>query len=164
MGDVLAVLDEGGVRRAHFWGYSMGGPWIPWPAAIPDRLLSLISGGANPTWDMGDPADIPIYQWLQGGHGGFLEAWERETGPFPKGARERWLALDADALIAAMRGEDGPEDVIRALPGMQTPALLYAGTEVLSDEVEQAATMMPDATFIALEGLDQSRKRSGAMT
>jgi pimeloyl-ACP methyl ester carboxylesterase len=47
--DVVAVLDDVGVAKAHFLGYSMGGT-IGWVVATtaPTRLLSLIPGGATP--------------------------------------------------------------------------------------------------------------------
>ena len=51
-GDVLAVLDELGVYKAHFFGYSMGGA-IGFAVAnfAPERLLSLITGAAHPFAD-----------------------------------------------------------------------------------------------------------------
>jgi pimeloyl-ACP methyl ester carboxylesterase len=47
--DVIAVLDDIGVAKAHYLGYSMGGT-IGWVVATtaPARLLSLIPGGASP--------------------------------------------------------------------------------------------------------------------
>jgi pimeloyl-ACP methyl ester carboxylesterase len=154
-GDVLAVADAVGADRFHFWGYSMGGTvGFNLATHYPERLLSLISGGANPTWDMGNPADIPIYQWLQRGMDGFVEEWERELGPLPAGVRERYLGSDARALIAAVEGMEGPEAVVAALPTMQIPALLYAGTEDYPEPVEKAAQVMPNATFIPLDGLN----------
>ena len=48
-GDVIAVLDQEGVERAHMVGYSMGG-WIACCVAEfhADRLLSLVIGGHCP--------------------------------------------------------------------------------------------------------------------
>ena len=155
MGDVLAVGDAVGADRFHFWGYSMGGTvGFTLAAHYPERLLSLISGGANPYQSQVDLDESPIYRWLQRGIDGFVEEWERATGPLPKGARERWLAEDANALIAALKGAESPRDVVAALPTMKVPALLYAGTEDYDEPIEQAAQVMPNATFVALEGLN----------
>src|SRR5208282_5062127 len=48
--DILAVLQDLDVRRAHYFGYSMGG-WIGFGMAkyAPDRLKALIIGGADPS-------------------------------------------------------------------------------------------------------------------
>lgn len=47
--DVVAVLDDLGICKAYFLGYSMGG-WIGWGIAkyVPERFHSLIIGGAGP--------------------------------------------------------------------------------------------------------------------
>ena len=48
-GDIAAVLDQEGIERAHYFGYSMGA-WIGTGVAIhyPDRLLSLTLAGWDP--------------------------------------------------------------------------------------------------------------------
>jgi len=48
VGDITAILDEVGLEKAHFWGYSMGGR-IGLAAGVyaPDRFSSLIIGGAG---------------------------------------------------------------------------------------------------------------------
>jgi len=48
VGDITAILDEIGLEKAHFWGYSMGGR-IGLAAGVyaPDRFSSLIIGGAG---------------------------------------------------------------------------------------------------------------------
>ena len=47
--DIVAVLDELGVDQAHYFGYSLGAE-LGWALAkyAPDRLSSLIIGGASP--------------------------------------------------------------------------------------------------------------------
>jgi pimeloyl-ACP methyl ester carboxylesterase len=47
--DVIAALDDVGVAKAHYWGYSMGG-MIGWCLATsaPTRFGSLIVGGSSP--------------------------------------------------------------------------------------------------------------------
>ena len=48
-GDVLAVLDDAGIERAIFWGYSMGGH-VGYAIArdAPTRFRALIIGGMHP--------------------------------------------------------------------------------------------------------------------
>ena len=46
VGDVTAVLDELGIEKAHFWGYSMGGRiGLATGKYSPERFSSLIIGG-----------------------------------------------------------------------------------------------------------------------
>jgi pimeloyl-ACP methyl ester carboxylesterase len=46
--DVVAVLDELGITRANFWGYSMGGRiGLALGKYAPDRFSSLIIGGSG---------------------------------------------------------------------------------------------------------------------
>ena len=47
--DVVAVLDDLGIRHTHYFGYSLGG-WVGFLLAkyAPDRFTSLILGGAHP--------------------------------------------------------------------------------------------------------------------
>ena len=47
--DIVAVLDDLGIAKAHYFGYSMGG-WIGFGVAryAPERFRSLIIGGAAP--------------------------------------------------------------------------------------------------------------------
>src|SRR5215472_4406008 len=47
--DVVTVLDDLGIERAHFWGYSMGG-WIGFGMAAfaPERVDRLVIGGQHP--------------------------------------------------------------------------------------------------------------------
>jgi pimeloyl-ACP methyl ester carboxylesterase len=49
VGDIVAVLDDLGIEKAHYFGYSMGG-WIGFGAAryAPERFRSLVLGGAVP--------------------------------------------------------------------------------------------------------------------
>jgi pimeloyl-ACP methyl ester carboxylesterase len=61
--DHVAVLDELGIRQAHFWGYSMGGAVAfmigKWAS---DRFRSLVIGGEDPYPPSMRPADHSIPQ------------------------------------------------------------------------------------------------------
>lgn len=160
-GDVLAVLDACGVDRAHYWGYSLGGiVGLVLAMTAPERLRSLIVGGASPFSTVGgDPADQAIYRWLEDGMEPFVKQWERHIGPLPDPPRSQWLANDAEALRAALLAPDwhGPGEtswISDALPGLDVPTLLYAGGDDEPALVERAARAMPNATFIEVTGLN----------
>jgi pimeloyl-ACP methyl ester carboxylesterase len=56
LGDVTRVLDHLGVEQASLFGYSMGG-WLAFAMAVyfPERIASLIIGGAHPFYESFDP-------------------------------------------------------------------------------------------------------------
>ena len=155
--DLVAVLDGLGIDRAHFWGYSMGGRiGFMLAARHHDRLRSLIVGAADPWWEPANPDEDRLSRWLAGGMEAFVAEWERVLGPLPPGPRDRWLAGDAEAL-RAMRQEPGrAAELDQALHRMTLPALVYAGTDDNSAPVERAAQLMPNATFLPLEGLNHA--------
>jgi pimeloyl-ACP methyl ester carboxylesterase len=162
VGDVLAVLDAAEIDRAHFWGYSMGGHvGYALGRLVPDRITSLILGGATPFGGYPRPiAGDEMLDGLREGMAGLVAQWEAE---FPDcwlspGERERTLACDAEALAAARRAHltepDLAEDAVAAI---RTPGLLYAGTLDEPDPVKRAARLMPNAAFVALQGLDHAQ-------
>jgi pimeloyl-ACP methyl ester carboxylesterase len=159
VGDVLAVLDAAGIARAHFWGYSMGGRiGFALSAAAPHRVASLVVGGADPyPWE-GDPEADDWVRWLRKGMSGFVAEWEREIGPLPAVLRDRWLALDAKALLAARVGSRTGTELAGALSSITAPTLIYYGTADYPDRLpDRVAVAMPDASIVALEGLDHAQ-------
>jgi pimeloyl-ACP methyl ester carboxylesterase len=70
--DVVAVLTDLGISRAHFFGYSLGG-WIAFAMAqyAPEHVHALIIGGANPHQIA--PAD-PVPTGVDAGSGGHPRA------------------------------------------------------------------------------------------
>ena len=101
-----------------------------------------------------------MLEGLRQGMAGLAAQWEAE---FPDcwlspGERERTLACDAEALVAArlarLTGTDLTDDAVAAI---RTRALLYAGTLDQPELVERAAHVMPNATFMALKELDHAQ-------
>lgn len=146
--DIVKVLDQIELNRAHYLGYSMGG-WIGFGIAkyAPARLNSLIIGGAQPYGRTFENAR----QVLREG----IEAWVAEVkdwGPYSPEAIERIRDNDAQALISALGDRSDISDI---LPGMDYPCLLYAGS---SDSqlhlMKKCATEMPEATLIELPSLN----------
>jgi pimeloyl-ACP methyl ester carboxylesterase len=160
VGDVLAVLDAEGIERAHYWGYSMGG-WVGFAlgASAPDRVVSLVLGGADPFEpDAGPIEDDAWLRLFREGMSAFVADWEQRDPNMPAIMRERWLALDARAMAAAQEAGLMAPSLENALPTIQTPTLIYFGTDDYPDRLpERAAAKMPNATVVALEGLNHSQ-------
>jgi pimeloyl-ACP methyl ester carboxylesterase len=160
VGDVLAVLDAEGIDRAHYWGYSMGG-WVGFSlgASAPDRVLSLVLGGADPFQpDAGSIEDDAWLRLFRQGMPAFVADWERRDPNMPAIMRERWLALDARAMAAAQEAGLTAPGLEDALPTIQTPTLIYYGTDDYPDRLpERATAKMPNATVVALEGLNHAQ-------
>jgi pimeloyl-ACP methyl ester carboxylesterase len=123
--DVLAVLDELGVDRAHYLGYSLGGRvGFSLAAAHPHRIVSLISAAGAPRSKPGAfdrvffPGCIDVLE--TGSIAAFMDAWEEHTGrPLDTSTRAAIGANDALALAAYMREADRdagvPDDVLAAM-------------------------------------------------
>ena len=162
VGDLLAVLDAEGIDRTHFWGYSMGGH-VGYAVGrlAPDRIASLILGGATPFGGYPRPAaGDEMLDRLRAGMAGLAAQWEAE---FPEcwmspGERERTLASDAEALVAARHAHLSETDLtVDTVAAIRVSALLYAGTRDEPELVARTADLMPNASFIALEGLDHAQ-------
>lgn len=167
VGDVLAVLDAEGISRAHFWGYSLGG-WIGFALSVfaPDRLASLIVGGAHPF--SGNPRSVDRDFFLDGFRDGmvpFVAACEADDPAYfaSSGERERWLSADVDALRAARLTNLTEPDLEReAVAAIHVPTLIYAGTFDNPEPKEAAAQLLPNASFVALDGLDHAQAMNRA--
>ena len=151
--DIAAVLDVLNLRRAHFWGYSMGG-WIGFGMAkyAPQRVDALIIGGAQP-FGRTVPPSLPdgsnpkafLEDFLRRIGVGSLEALSPEV-------RADILDNDCRALAAAQQDRPSLEDV---LPTMAMPCFLYAGeADGVCRKVEACAKQLRHATFISFPGFD----------
>jgi pimeloyl-ACP methyl ester carboxylesterase len=158
--DVVAVLDDLEIATARFWGHSMGGDVaLTLGRHHPHRVSALIVTGYSPFAAAGEEA-AEMAAWatdLQGGMEGFVSGYERRHGPLPDDARARWLANDSAALaacVAAMIAEsDGSQ--VADLPEIETPVMLLVGTEEpFADQAREAAKMLPNGTYVPLQGLD----------
>jgi pimeloyl-ACP methyl ester carboxylesterase len=151
LADVVAVLDELGIDRAHYFGYSLGG-WIGLGLAkyAPERLRSLIIGGAQPYGQ-----SMQLYrQGLTGGIEGWVAVVEKMLGsPVTPKMKERLLSNDVQALLASV-ADDRP-DISGILPTLTMPCLLYVGeADPLHSLVERCASEVPNGRFFSLPGLN----------
>ena len=149
--DVVAVLDDLGIDRAHYFGYSLGG-WIGFGLAkyAPERIRSLIIGGAQPYGQ-----SMGLYrQALAGGIEGWVAVVEKMLGsPLTPETKDRLLGNDVQALLASVT-DDRP-DISEILPTMTMPSLLYAGeADPLRPLVERCASELPNGRFFSLPGVN----------
>ena len=152
--DVVAVLDDLNIGKAHYLGYSMGGR-IGWGIATyaPERFHSLILGGYSL---YGNAQEGPnFFDLSQQGMEAYLAATEQMAGPrWTPEVRAMCGANDLQALTAAISVEEdlGFQDL---LPAITVPCLLYGGeADPWYAGAEECARRMPNATVVTLPGLD----------
>jgi pimeloyl-ACP methyl ester carboxylesterase len=144
--DVTSVLDALGLRRANFFGYSMGG-WIGFGLAkyAPDRFHSLILGGAHPYAE----SLQGFRDGLSAGMAGFISVLQQAYGPIMTPAMlTRQEANDLQALLALSQDRTDFSDV---LPTITTRCLLFVGeADPRLTGVRESARSIRDATFFSL--------------
>jgi len=151
-GDIVAVLDELNISKAHYLGYSTGAT-IGFSIAkyYPDRVRSLILGAEHP-YD-NEEGRGEMHQLFSGGMETVVAALEEMDGPLPDAFKSRVLVNDLEALLAAIPNEQpGFSDV---LPSMTMPCLVYVGEEdeeftSAYSRLKQAVEQMPNVTFVTL--------------
>jgi pimeloyl-ACP methyl ester carboxylesterase len=153
--DILAVLDDLTLSKAHYFGYSMGG-WIGFALAkyAPERFHSLMIGGMHPYNRDPEPLNQRV-ELLRKGMEAYVATMEASAGPLPPHVRALALANDAEALIAAtlgVRDDPGFEDV---LPTMTMPCLVYIGeADAAYLSAKDAVKHMPNVTLVSLPDLN----------
>src|SRR6476661_165766 len=76
--DIVAVLDDIGVRKSWYWGYSQGG-WMAFALArhAPDRISGLVIGGASASASSAYPTEPgkedPLIAALRDGPNGIVK-------------------------------------------------------------------------------------------
>lgn len=155
--DVVAVLDELEIEKAHFCGFSMGGR-IGFNVAghYPNRLLSLAAGGATPgtAADLDRPSDIAAeIEHLRQGTAALLGSMESGGWQLPGWFRESVLSNDPEALIAYLKARTADRDATPLLLRMTMPILIFCGERDEAHEYAQAAAeLIPSATFTSIPG------------
>ena len=154
--DVVAVLDDLNIRKAHYWGYSMGG-WVGFGIAAYaiERFRSLIIGGYQPDW--GRPQQVEgFFQIVEGGMDALLALWKTGLGSRMTTQLEQMaLGNDLEALKAIMEAMTVRYDLQEALSTLPIPCLLYVGeNDGHYTALKETSKRMPSATFTSLPGLD----------
>lgn len=165
--DVAAVLDDQGIERAHYWGYSMGAS-NGWAMGVlrPERLLSLVLGAypalPTPTSERNRVKWESRAKLMQRGMDLYIAAMEMDRGPMPDANKAQLMANDGQAYSAQQIANiswNFTDDEVR---GMNVPTLVYSGTEddyPLPDNhamTKHSASLAPSARFLALSGYDHT--------
>ena len=162
--DVLAVMDDLGVSKAHYMGYSMGGR-IGFGIVLYalDRLHSLIIGGMSADTPNTDVPPEDRISLLRQGMARYVADAEAKEGSMEDGRRERLLDNDPEALIAATnapRGTDGIEDI---LPRIDIPCLFYCGeADGFFQGAKEVSQIIPNARFASFPGLNHGQTSRAA--
>jgi len=157
--DIVAVLDDLGMKTTAYWGYSMGG-WAGFALArhALDRVARFVIGGrsasasAASAYAAESGKEGPIITALRTGPNEVIKLWgEGVTPPL----RERLRANDAAALIACEQQRlttRGFSDVVGTIA---VPTLLYAGSaDPVHDAARETASEIHGAQFVSFPGLN----------
>jgi pimeloyl-ACP methyl ester carboxylesterase len=170
--DLVAVLDDQKVKKAHYLGYSMGGAiGFRIPMYAPDRFYSLMLGGASFAGgaqtqaydDLGpayDAMERAVKEGKENPMAVFLPIYEKNLGAMPPDRRTATLAQDAKALAAAWqaRKEETSPDSKDYLPKVVLPCLIYAGeADPRCSDAKATAQQIKNAQFFSLPGLNHSQ-------
>ncbi|TKG61888.1 alpha/beta hydrolase [Prauserella endophytica] len=133
--DVIAVLDELGVTRAHVYGTSMGGRVAQWLALDhPHRVGALVLGCTSGGGDGTVPTDPDVIRALNTDTGTRREALtDLMVGPHRRWSHTGPLNLLGDASMSdharrAHRRASAAHDAWAALPTIGRPTLVLHGT------------------------------------
>jgi pimeloyl-ACP methyl ester carboxylesterase len=163
--DVVSVLDDLNIEKAHFLGYSMGGQ-IGWRIGryAPNRFYSLIIGGMAP-YEI-DP-DIPdstadfLVPILRKGNEALVDAFDKSFGvKLPPDVKNIFLNNDPEAIIARLSRVERVE-YDETIATTTLPCLLYMGEadSGYSKSIE-SIDVLTNLTFITLPDLNHEQ---GAM-
>lgn len=159
--DVIAVLDDLGIQKSHYLGYSMGGRMgfgIAKHAA--ERFHSLIIGGMHPYADESSVGDLAerAEQLRANGAEHLIADWEGDADNVTPEARARLLANDTDALIASTVEYQHWPGLEEVLPAMTMPCLVYCGdADSLHTGAQECVKHMPNARFVSLPGMNHGQ-------
>ncbi|MGC4086562.1 MAG: alpha/beta fold hydrolase [Polyangiaceae bacterium] len=149
VGDVTAVLDALELPQVDFFGYSMGG-WIGFGMAAyaPERLRSLIIGGAHP---FADPVIAGVGAAEAVDDDAFVRAMERVLGEaISAETRHFLLRNDRRAVLASLQERVALDHVV---PRIDAPCLLFAGSADRRHAlVQSAASQIRNAAFLSIAG------------
>ena len=157
--DILAVIDDLGVDKAHYLGYSMGGRiGFGIVKHALDRFHSFVIGGMGADVANTDVPPKSRIELLRKGMDAYVADSEAKEGPMEPGRRQRLLDNDSEALIAATTAPMGTDGVEELLSGLSVPFMLYCGDhDGFFFSSKAAADAIPGAEFVPLPGMDHGQ-------
>jgi pimeloyl-ACP methyl ester carboxylesterase len=162
LADVVAVLDELGIERAHVVGISWGGRLgFGIVEHAPERVRSMTAIGQHPyAIDPRGPLSQVVGEALASAHERGLEplveAFEAIAGPYPEDVRAIYLACDALAMQAAWQAAMVEGAVSERLASWTVPCLICVAEDDRDffDQARRAAREIPGASFVVIAGTD----------
>ena len=159
--DIVAVLDNMGIDRFHFWGYSIGAQVsFHLSSRLPERVQSFVAYGGHPYPP--SPDDLAFTDEINATLRQGMQAWVDyleargvfSQYPKPEARRKRLLAADAEALIALNVAYANDSGIADGLSPITMPGLLVAGQhDGVNDLARQAANTLAIADFVSLGGI-----------
>jgi len=155
--DIVELLDQVGVERAGFWGYSQGGIiGLALGALHPERLTALLMTGAMETPDR----KLHAAENLEGAealrtHGWHPDGYRSE----PEESVPAWFQRHFDStnpeMLALWLDCEAEWDTWSLLSSVTVPVQMFVGDLEDPDHLnEKAAELMRYASVSRLEGLD----------
>ncbi len=160
--DVVAVLDELGIERAHFIGLSWGGRLaFGIGEHVSERVLSLVVVGQQPyamgpdgplVRAVGDALEASREQGIEA----LVQAFEAVVGRYSDPVRAAYLACDAAAMRAAFGAAMSEGAVSGRLSEWRVPCLICVAADDVDffEQAKRAAGEIPGAAFISIDGTD----------
>ena len=163
--DVVSVLNDLDIEKAHFLGYSMGGQ-IGWCIGrhAPDRFYSLIIGGMPPYErdpDIPDPDIDVMVPILKRGNDSVVAAFQESFGgKMAPGIKNILMNNDPEAIIARLLRVERVE-YDETISTTTLPCLLYMGeADSGYSKAKQSVEVLPNLIFVTLHNLNHEQ---GAM-
>ena len=149
--DIVAILDELGIDKAHYWGHSMGGR-IGFGCAkyAKERFYSLIISSMSPYKRPKEERDKSIAQLLQGTDA--VIAARKAEGELTEEEEAKIRANDPLAQAASLTAVRDLPDQTDTLQHMTMPSLVYVGEldTFWREGLERCIDQIPNATFVGI--------------
>ena len=160
--DVVAVLDELAIERAHHLGISWGGRLVFGIGEhAPDRARSLVIIGQQPyAIDPDGPLARVVSEAMTASRTRVsrrsIAAFEAIAGRYPDPVRDAYLAADAAAMRAAWSSAMSEGAVSEDLGAWDLPCVICVARDDVDffDGARRAALEIPNADFVVIEGSD----------
>ncbi len=163
-GDVVAVLNDLGVEKANYWGYSMGA-WIGFQLIRyhPSRFSSYILGGTSlysrqseTQKQLPNLIDTMLKFGIEKGPEAAIAFREKTLGRVASDEiKQRMRNNDYKALYALRQNRSERPTADNLLTLIAVPCLLYAGErDAVHDSAEKAAKHVTAGNFISIPGLN----------
>ena len=158
VGDVIAVLDDMKINKAHYCGYSMGG-YIGWGIAMYNstRFRSIIVGGGGAfeeTRDESVDGPLPMQKFVRQDLDTICTATVAMFGDY---WQPKWMLHyrenDYKALDVAASRSEGV--TVEMMSSMKIPCMIFTGEK---DDgflrAQKKSTIIPNVVFVPLPGLN----------